>query len=252
MPPAAGAVPALRLALPLAGVVVYALLAHWLMVHAADRPWAVAVLFGPLLAGFAGVAARQRRYTRLLLAAALAALLAAIVVRGGLGGVERLYVAQHAGIHALLGAACLASLRPGRLSWIGQAALRVHGRLTPPMVAYAASVTRVWAGYFLGMAALSLAVHAAGAWTSWSLLANVLTPLAIAALVVGEHLLRYRLHPDFERASLADVAAAFGGPAARSAGATPAEAAAAPRVGAAPGRDDGGPLDPARGRASAP
>ena len=107
--------------------------------------------------------------------------------------------------------ACIASLRPGRLSWIGEAALRVHGRLTPAMVAYCTAVTRVWAVYFVAMAALSLVVHAACAWSTWSLLANLATPLAIAALIVGEHLLRYRLHPDFERATLADVVRTFGG-----------------------------------------
>jgi len=196
------------------GAAAYALLAHWLMVHAADRPWAVAALFGPLLLAVAGVAGRRRHGPTLALAAAGAALLAWIVARGGLGDVSRLYLAQHAGAHALLGAACVASLRPGRLSWIGQAALRVHGRLTPAMVAYCAAVTRVWAAYFTLMAALSLAVYAACAWPVWSLLANVATPAAIAVLVVGEHLLRYRLHPEFERATLADAVRAFSRPAA--------------------------------------
>ena len=37
--------------------------------------------------------------------------------------------------------------------------------------------------------------------STWSLLANLLTPAVVAALFVGEHLLRYRLHPEFERAA---------------------------------------------------
>jgi len=204
------------------GAAAYALLAHWLMLHAADRPWAVAALFGPLLAALAGVAGRKRHRPTLALAAAGAALLAFIVSRGGLGDVSRLYLLQHVGAHALLGAACVASLRPGRLSWIGHAALRVHGRLTPAMVAYCAAVTRAWALYFTAMAVLSPVVYAACAWATWSLLANVVTPCAIAALIVGEHLLRYRLHPEFERATLADAIRAFGGP---GAGATPAREA---------------------------
>lgn len=192
----------------------YTLLSHWLMVHAADRPWAVAALLGPLLACAASVAWRRRHVPTLLLLAVAGAVLLAVVARGGLG-VNRLYVAQHAGVHACLGAACAASLQPGRLSWIGQAALRVHGRLTPEMVAYAARVTCAWAAYFLGMAALSVGVYVACAWEAWSLLANVATPVVIAALVVGEHLLRYRLHPDFERATLADAVRAVSGPARR-------------------------------------
>jgi hypothetical protein len=33
--------------------------------------------------------------------------------------------------------------------------------------------------------------------------------VAIAALFVGEHLLRYRLHPEFERVSLLDTVRAY-------------------------------------------
>ena len=37
--------------------------------------------------------------------------------------------------------------------------------------------------------------------TTWAVFANLLTPLALVAMFVGEYLLRYRLHPEFERAS---------------------------------------------------
>ena len=39
---------AATLAASAAAIVGYALLSHWLMVNAANQPWAVAVLFGPL------------------------------------------------------------------------------------------------------------------------------------------------------------------------------------------------------------
>jgi len=35
------------------------------------------------------------------------------------------------------------------------------------------------------------------------------TPLAIVALFIGEYLLRYRLHPEFERATLAQAVRAY-------------------------------------------
>ena len=208
-----------RVVASVAGAGAYTLLSHWLMVHAADRPWAIAALFGPLLAMVAGVAGRRRHVPTLVSIALLGGLLIAIVARGGLGDVRRLYLAQHAGLHALLAVACLASLRPGRLSWIGQAALRVHGHLTPAMVAYTARVTCIWASYFTAMAALSLAVYAACEWPTWSLLANLVTPAVIVALIVAEQLLRYRLHPEFERSTLADLVRAFSGPAAAAPGA---------------------------------
>ena len=189
------------------------ILAHLLMVHAADRPWAVAALFGPMLLALAGAAGLKRDAPTLAFAAAGAAVLVVVVARGGLGDVHRLYLAQHAGIHAALFAFCAASLRPGQLSWIGRIAQRVHGPLSPGMAAYTVRVTRLWAGYFATMAVASVTVYALGPWATWSLLANVVTPVQIGALMLGEHLLRYRLHPEFDRATLADVVRVWNAPA---------------------------------------
>jgi len=186
----------------------YALGSHWLMLHAADAPWAVAALFGPLLLPLLGLAWRQRQ--PLLLAATLVALavLVAVVAAGGLGDVHRLYLAQHVGVHAALGLSFGWTLRPGHTALITQMAHRVH-HVTPDMAVYTRGLTRLWVGYFFGMAALSLGVFVLAPWPAWSLLANLLTPLAIGALFVGEHLLRYRLHPEFERVTLADMVRVF-------------------------------------------
>ena len=43
----------------------------------------------------------------------------------------------------------------------------------------------------------------------WAAFANLVTPLAILLLFVGEYLLRYRLHPEFERATLAQAVRAY-------------------------------------------
>lgn len=198
-----------RLSLGLLAAAAYAVLSHWLMLHAADRPWAVAALFGPLLLAGLGFALRQRHLPTLagLVFALLG--LTAIVARGGIGDVNRLYVLQHAGIHFALFVSFAASLRPGRLSLIGGVAQRVHGQLSPAMVLYTGKVTRLWAGYFLAMVLASLCVYALAPWSAWSLLANLITPLVIAGLFVGEHLLRYRLHPEFERTTLSAAVRAY-------------------------------------------
>ena len=78
------------------------------------------------------------------------------------------------------------------------------------MVAYSRKVTVAWTIYFVAMAALSLVVFATGAVRrSGRAFANLVTPLAIAAMFVGEYLLRYRLHPEFERATLAQAVRAY-------------------------------------------
>ena len=194
-----------------AALAAYAGLSHLLMLHAAGRPWAVAALLGPLWLLAAGVAWR-RRHGALALACALTLIgLVAVVLRGGAGDVNRLYVAQHAGIHLLLGLSFGATLRRGATPLISALAERVHGGLEPAMRAYTRRVTQAWALYFIGMTLLSLALYAWAPWPAWSLFANLLTPLAALALFVAEYVLRYRWHPEFERASMAQALAAYRG-----------------------------------------
>jgi uncharacterized membrane protein len=203
-------------------IVLYVGLSNWLTVHAAERPWAIAALLGPIwIVGFLA-ALRQRHLIGLGALAAVALAVAAIVARGGVGDVSRLYVMQHVGIHiALCVSFGITLLRKGgsgsddggeaSLSLIGRIAKRVHGSLTPDMTAYTRRVTTAWTVYFMCMAWLSVAIYALAPWATWSLLANVVTPIAIVAMFVGEHVLRYRLHPEFERASLMDALRAYRG-----------------------------------------
>jgi len=200
-----------------AALAAYALLSYWLMVHAAQAPWAVAALFGPLLLAVAGTGWQRRQPLTLAACAGLVALLAVIVARGGVQDMHRMYVLQHAGIHLALGWGFGLTLRPGATPLITALAERVHHRFTPEMRAYTRWLTRLWARYFFGMVAVSFAIYLLAPWAWWSVYCNLLTPLAAVALFVGEHVMRYRRHPDFERVSLR---AAFG--AYRQAGATDA------------------------------
>lgn len=198
-----------RVVAALLGAAAYLLLSHWLTLHSAGQPWALAAFLGPFWVVAWLVALHKRQWIGLFALLLLALAVAAIVARGGIGDVNRLYVLQHAGIHAALFVSFALSLRPGQLSLIGRLATRVHGSMTPDMAAYSQRVTIAWALYFSGMTLLSLLVYAVCDWNTWSLLANVATPIAIAALFVGEYLLRYWLHPEFERATLLDAARAW-------------------------------------------
>jgi uncharacterized membrane protein len=193
--------------LPLMGgvllVAMYALMSHLLMVHAADRPWAVAALFGPLLLAFAGVALRRRHAPALLACLALVALLVLVVSRGGVGDVNRLYVLQHAGIHL--------SLRPGSTALISHLALRMHGEMPASQHAYTRRLTAVWAAYFGAMVLWSVGLYLLAPWPWWSLFANVITPLSAALLFLIEHALRKHRHPEFVPATLTQVLRAYQG-----------------------------------------
>lgn len=194
--------PAWQLVLAAAGLAAYALVSHWLTVNAAAQPWALAALFGPLLLAAAGGGWMRRHGPTLAWCAAAVAGLVAVVWRGGVRDVNRMLVLQHAGIHLALAWSFAITLRPGASALIEALAERVHPVFPPAMRAYTRGLTRLWVGYFLGMVVLSLAIYALAPWPWWSLFANLITPLAVAVMFVGEHGLRRWLHPEFERATL--------------------------------------------------
>lgn len=181
----------------------YALLSNWLMIHHAQAPLTVALLFGPLLVGVAAVGWRQRQWLTLAGCVVLLAVLAAVVLAGGVRDAQRLYVLQHGALHLLMAWAFAATLQPGRTALITLLARGVHGRLgqvfTPEMAAYTRGLTRVWSGYFIGMVLVSALLYATAPWPWWSWFCTVFTPLSAVALFLGEHALRYRLHPEFPR-----------------------------------------------------
>lgn len=184
----------------------YALLSHGLMLYAAQKPWAVAVLFGPLVTAVA-LAGWQRRQPLLLAACAGGvAALALVVVQGGVEDVNRMYVLQHAGIHAALACAFGFTLRPGSTPLITTLARSVHRRLghgfSAELAAYTRWVTGLWTVYFAAMVLLSLTIYVLAPWPWWSAFGNLFTPLSAAALMVGEHVQRYRRHPHFDRVTL--------------------------------------------------
>lgn len=191
-----------------AGLGAYALLSHLLMTRWPDQPWTIAALFGPLLVGL-GVAGLARRHAPTLLGTA--ALMAVVVVIGWRGGVDvqRLYVAQHAVLHALMAFGFGITLREGSTPLITQLAQQLHERFTPEMRHYTRRLTQAWSGYFVAMIAVSVLLYALAPWSWWSFFCNILTPLAAVLFFVGEYAWRYHRHPEFERVSMAQAVQAW-------------------------------------------
>ena len=198
-----------RAVLVAAAGIAYVAATHWLMTRAPASDWNAVVVIGPMLALAAWVA--WQRGLLLLAGALLAgtAALAAAAWRGGGFAPASLYVSQHVVIHLLLALVFGMTLLGGREPLIVGLARRVHGRLTPQMAAYARKVTAAWALYFLAMAALSVLLFLQAPFETWAVFANLATPAAMVAMFIGEHLLRYRLHPEFERATLAQAMRAY-------------------------------------------
>ncbi|HEX2539742.1 MAG TPA: hypothetical protein VHM00_01535 [Caldimonas sp.] len=187
----------------------YVAATHWVMTRAPASGWNALVVVGPMLAFATLVAAR--RGMRLLAVLGAAATLGLVVQawRGGGLAPNTVYLAQHVGIHLLLAIVFGSTLQAGREPLITALARRVHGRLTASMVAYSRKVTLLWTLYFVAMAMLSIALHRFAPFEAWAVFANLLTPLAMALLFVGEYAVRYRLHPEFERATLGQAMRAY-------------------------------------------
>ena len=195
-----------RPAAAVVGLVVYALLSNWLMVHAANQAWTVALLFGPLLLAIAALGWQRRQRLTLLACAGLMLVLAVLVWRGGAVDAQRLYVLQHGAIHLALAWSFALTLRGETKPLITALAQGVHSRLgqtfTPMMAGYTRGLTALWAGYFLAMLVVSALLYLMAPWPLWSLFCTVLTPLSAVALFVVEHVWRYHRHPEFPRVSM--------------------------------------------------
>jgi uncharacterized membrane protein len=195
-----------RWGLAAVGLGAYALLAHHLVSRDAGSVLALLTLLGPMVgAALWGLWQAGNR----LVALVLAALAVAVLLNGSRLPVSWLYLAQHAGIHLGLAWWFGRTLRGGREPFITQLARRLHDPMQPTMVVYTRHVTLAWTVYFLAIAGSSFLLFGFAPLAAWSLFANVLTPVSLVAMFAIEYLLRYRLHPEFERVAFLDAVRAY-------------------------------------------
>jgi uncharacterized membrane protein len=195
-----------RWGLAAVGLGAYALLAHHLVSRNAGSVLALLTLLGPMVgAALWGLWQAGHR----LVALGLATLAVAVVLNGSRLPVSWLYLAQHAGIHLGLAWWFGRTLFDGREPFITQLARRLHNPMQPTMVVYTRHVTVAWTAYFIAIAGTSFLLFAFAPLAAWSLFANVLTPISLVAMFAVEYLLRYRLHPEFERVAFLDAVRAY-------------------------------------------
>ena len=195
-------------AVALAGLA-YIFASHWLMTQAPASPWNAVGVLTPMLAAIAFGAWRSGQHGLGVLAALAIAGLVAQALFGVQVPAPLLYLGQHAGIHLFLAFAFGSTLRAGHTPLITTLARRVHRNFTPDMARYTRKCTTAWVVYFVGMVLVSVGLYALAPFDTWALFANLLTPATLVAMFIGEYLLRYRLHPEFERATMADAVRSY-------------------------------------------
>jgi uncharacterized membrane protein len=191
----------------------YLAVCQWLMTEYPSSPWAAAVVCGPMLVTAAVVGWRRGRGGARAMAAVAGLVAVGLVAqasRGGALAVETVYLVQNVSILGALALAFGSTLANGRTPFIQALASRVHPHgLTPDMAVYTRKVTVAWTAWFGFMASVSVLLYAFAPFHAWATFANAGTPLAMIGFFVGEHVMRYRWHPEFERASLVDAVRAY-------------------------------------------
>jgi uncharacterized membrane protein len=197
------------IALAVAASAACALVAHAILSQGgASTPGALVALV-PLT--FLGITfARRLRHPTVM----LLVLLPGIALAWAAWGLLRhhfadLFFVEHAGMMGLLAFIFGRTLLPGTEPLVSRFARAVHGELDEPSVRYTRSVTIAWTVFFSVIFAGSCALYLTGHVPEWSLLANIVTPLAVVLMFVVEYGVRKRALPHQERASILAGVRAF-------------------------------------------
>ena len=201
---------ALRIGAIALAAVAYVAGSHWLMTQTEGSAWNVVVVLTPMLIAIAvGCWRGGQRLMAGISVLALAALCAQAVL-GVQVPAHVLYLSQHVGFNLFLAAFFGSTLRPGHTALITTLATRVHGGyLIPSMAVYTRNLTRAWAIFFVVTVLLSLLLFFGASFEAWAIFANWVSPISVVLMFGIEYLIRYRLHPEFERSSVADAVRAY-------------------------------------------
>jgi len=164
------------------------------------NPIGAVVAFAPSLLMLTWLAWQSPR--RLLLLALIALLLAILWDQRALllRHYALAYLAEHAGMMALLAWVFGRTLSGGQTPLVTRFALLAHGALSALVTRYTRSVTWAWTLFFSLMAGSSLLVFATTPLSVWAVFANVASPLLVLGMFVAEYLVRLRTVPADQRA----------------------------------------------------
>jgi uncharacterized membrane protein len=190
-------------ALAIAASVAFAIAMHLALVNGLPAGAGALLCLVPL-SGFV-LWGLKRLQHRLLMVAFVAAV--AFALWRGWGVLETHYsdvfFVEHIGINLALAWVFGRTLRRGHEAFITHMARVVHEGMWPPLERYTRRLTLAWTVFFLAIAAASALLYFAGLMSAWSLLVNLVNPVLLVVMFVGEYGLRHRVLPDLERIGIA-------------------------------------------------
>lgn len=198
-----------RISAALALAVAFAILAHFALVGELTPTVGALLSLAPVAILVAWAARRARHRSLALLGAGAAA----IGLWLGWSALERhfasLFFVEHAGANLALAIVFGRTLVGPREPLCTRFARMVHGTLPPEVVRYARQVTVAWTIVFATLFALSCILYLGQFLAAWSLLANIASPILVAATFVVEYVVRHRVLPQWERVGVLGGIRAF-------------------------------------------
>ncbi len=183
-------------------VVAYAVLAHYSNAVPGHEDLGAMLAIAPVWIAALILAWRSRHRSLGLLACALAAVLALIEWKTLRSHFSWLYLIQQSGTYGLLGFSFARSLAAGHVPLCTRFATLAHGSLSVDAVHYTRTVTLAWTIFFFAMSAAVLILYVAAPLRAWSVFTNFCTTPLIALMFIGEYLVRLRVLPDMQHASI--------------------------------------------------
>jgi len=187
----------------------FAVLAHFAIVDSLTPTMGALLSLLPAAILALWMARRSRRRE-----AALAVLtLAALAIWLGWGTLERnfpsVFFIEHAGANIALAVVFGRTLVGTREPLCTRFARLLHGALPPEVVRYTRGVTLAWTVFFASLFTLSCALYLGRFLAAWSILANIASPILVAAMFVAEYAVRHRVLPQWERVGVLGGIRAF-------------------------------------------
>jgi uncharacterized membrane protein len=123
------------------------------------------------------------------------------------------YLVQESSVYGILGLTFARSLRRNKIAVCSRLADKVHGPLSPQEVAYTRRVTAAWSMFFFAVAAVSIALYVGAPLRIWSIYINFCVLPLVAAMFIGEYVVRRRVLPQIKRVGvMASVRIYFASP----------------------------------------
>ena len=190
-------------ALGLALFICFAVVAHIAIVDSSRLPAVGASLSVFSIAAFVVVPVFRSRGP---LSASLAVAAAVFALWMGWPVLKRhfpsVFFVEHAGANLALAIVFGRTLIGNREALCTRCARFLHKALPPDVERYTRQVTIAWTIFFGFMFAVSCALYISGFVAVWSVFANLLSPVLVAAMFVAEYLIRRLVLPKWERTSL--------------------------------------------------